>query len=276
MLEDKIEKSLGLIKKAENLSLVMQPDMGFYVGFSGGKDSQVVLELVKMAGVKYHAFHNVTTNDSADNVRFIKRHYNEVEFTVPKVSFFKLVERWGLPSIQRRWCCRLFKEKMGVGSVVLTGVRKEESYKRSKYKEIQRWSKKRNEGEIVNLAKMEDNKFQCVGGKDRFMIYPILEWTETDVWTFIYERGLHVNPCYRDYGRVGCVFCPFAKARDIRIYCETHPGLKAALLHSIERNMQERGGVKRLETAEEYFEWWLSRKSVDVFLAKKRQLSLDL
>ena len=43
MLKDKIEHSIALIRKAEKLALTMQPDMGFHVGFSGGKDSQVVL-----------------------------------------------------------------------------------------------------------------------------------------------------------------------------------------------------------------------------------------
>lgn len=83
-LNEKINYSIALIRKAEKLSLAMQPDKGFHVGFSGGKDSQVVLELVKMAGVKYHAVYNVTTNDPADNVRFIKNHYPDVEFKIPE------------------------------------------------------------------------------------------------------------------------------------------------------------------------------------------------
>lgn len=275
MLKDKVERSIALIRKAEKLSLAMQPDMGFYVGFSGGKDSQVLLELVKMAGVKYKVFHNVTTNDMADNIRFIKSHYPEVEFVVPKVYFLKLVERWGAPSIKKRWCCRIFKEKQGVGCVVMTGVRREESIKRSKYEEVQRWTKKKEDREYVDFDKMEENEFQCVGGGDRFMIYPILEWTESDVWKFISERKLPINPCYKNNRRVGCVFCPFAKPKDIRAYCRSHPKLEAAFIHAIEKNIQQRGGVKGLETAEDYFEWWLSRKSVNVYLAQKRQLTIE-
>lgn len=275
MLKDKVERSIALMRKAEKLSLAMQPNLGFYVGFSGGKDSQVVLELVKMAGVKYKAFHNVTTNDYADNIRFIKSHYPEVEFVVPKVSFLKLVERWGAPSVQRRWCCRIFKENLGVGCVVMTGVRREESVKRSKYEEVQRWQKKKKDREYVDLDKMEGNKFQCVGGKDRFMVYPILEWTESDVWEFISERRLPVNPCYKNNRRVGCVFCPFAKPKDIRAYCRSHPKLEAAFIQAIAKNIQRRGGVDGLETAVDYFEWWLSRRSVDVFLSERKQLAIE-
>lgn len=232
-LQEKIDHSIALIRKSEKLALTMQPDEGFHVGFSGGKDSQVVLELVKMEGVKYRAVYNVTTNDPADNVRFIKHHYPDVEFSIPEKSYFQLIAQKGVPTMFNRWCCALFKETAGVGCVVLTGVRKEESRKRAAYEEVGKWSRQKDKKESVDLDKMEANEFRCVGGKDKFMVYPILEWTEKDVWDFIAMRGLPVNPCYKTHKRVGCVFCPFARPKDIRAYCETHPQLKAAFIHAI-------------------------------------------
>lgn len=276
VLQDKVEHSLALIRKAERLALVMQPDIGFHVGFSGGKDSQAVLELVKMAGVKYRAVYNVTTNDPADNVRFIKRHYPDVEFNVPKESYFQLIAKKGLPTVRSRWCCALFKEVTGVGFVVLTGVRGEESRKRAKYDEMARWVKGEKDKRTVDLDKMEENRFQCVGGKDKFMVYPILEWTEEDVWTFIRERKLPINPCYKEHDRVGCVFCPFAKQKEIRAYCRTHPQLKAAFIHAIDRYVEGGRDRKKLPTAEDYFDWWISHISIDDYIMKKRQLKLDL
>lgn len=276
MLEEKIEHSLSLIKKAEKLALAMQSDMGFHVGFSGGKDSQVVLELVRMAGVKYKAVYNVTTNDPADNVRFIKNHYPGVEFSVPKESYFQLVAKKGLPTMFNRWCCALFKEAAGTGFVVLTGVRREESSKRAAYDEIAKWGKNKQGKEEIDLDKMEENKFQCVGGRDKFMVYPILEWTEEDVWAFIRERNLSINPCYESHKRVGCVFCPFARSKEIRAYCETHPRLKASFIHAIERYMERAGEKGKLPTAEDYFEWWLSHEALDVYIDKKRQLKMEL
>lgn len=271
-LQQKIDNSIALIRKAEKLALMMQPDMGFYVGFSGGKDSQVVLELVKMAGVKYKAVFNVTTNDPADNVRFIKQYYPDVEFSVPKESFFQLVEKNGVPTMRNRWCCALFKEVAGVGCVVLTGVRKEESFKRAQYNDIAKIGDR--EGR-VDLDKMEANEFRCVGGKDKFMVYPILEWLERDVWDFLDLRSLPVNPCYKTRKRVGCVFCPFARPKDIRDYCKTHPQLKAAFIHAIERYRARKEGRQKLPSAEDYFDWWLSHESLDSYLAKKRQLEME-
>ena len=275
ILQEKIDHSIALIRKAEKLALTMQPDEGFHVGFSGGKDSQAVLELVKMAGVKYRAVYNVTTNDPADNVRFIKQHYPDVEFSIPEKSYFQLIEQKGVPTMLNRWCCALFKETAGVGYVVLTGVRKEESRKRAAYEEVVKWGRTKDKNELVDLGKMEANEFRCVGGKDKFMVYPILEWTEKDVWDFIDLRGLPVNPCYKIHKRVGCVFCPFARPKDIREYCKTHPQLKAAFIHAIERYIERKKDRHKLPSAEDYYDWWLSHISLDEYIPKKRQTEID-
>lgn len=274
-LQDKIEYSIALIRKAERLALAMNPDDGLYVGFSGGKDSQVTLELVKMAGVKFKAVYNVTTNDPADNVRFIRHYYPDVEFSIPDNSFFQLIERKGLPTRLTRWCCALFKESQGVGYTVVTGVRKEESRTRSEYDEVTRWSAEKDGRGSVDLDTMEDNEFRCVDGKDKFMVYPILEWTEKEVWEFISLRGLPVNPCYSIRGRVGCIFCPFANPKDIRAYCKTHPRLKEAFIHAIARYVDRLGERRRLPDAEAYYDWWLSRVSLTNYIALQRQTHLD-
>lgn len=274
-LQEKIDHSIALIRKTEKLALTMQPDEGFHVGFSGGKDSQAVLELVKMSGVKYRAVYNVTTNDPADNVRFIKHHYPDVEFSVPEKSYFQLIAQNSVPTMFNRWCCALFKETAGVGYVVLTGVRKEESRKRAAYEEVCKWSSTKDKKESVDLDKMEAAEFRCVGGKDKFMVYPVLEWTEKDVWDFIALRGLPVNPCYKTHKRVGCVFCPFARPKDVRAYCETHPQLKKAFIHAIERYRESRTDRQMLPTAEDYYEWWLSKKSLREYIELQRQTQIE-
>ncbi len=273
-LEEKINASIAMIRKAERLALLMQPEKGFHVGFSGGKDSQAVLELVKMAGVKYRAVYNVTTNDPADNVRFIKKAYPDVEFQVPERSFFQLIGEKGVPTMFNRWCCALFKERAGVGCVVLTGVRKEESSKRAAYEAMVKWGRSKKNTEAIDLEKMEANEFRCVNGKDKFMIYPILEWTERDVWDFIALRGLPVNPCYKTHKRVGCVFCPFARPKEVRAYCETHPKLKEAFIRAIYIYIERERDRQKLPSAEAYFDWWLSHEALDTYIAKKRQLEM--
>ena len=59
---DKIQHSIELIRKAEKLALSYN-DFGFHLAFSGGKDSQVIYELAKMAGVKFKAYFYKTSVD---------------------------------------------------------------------------------------------------------------------------------------------------------------------------------------------------------------------
>ena len=51
-LYEKIKYSIQLLKKTEEMALRIDPENGFYLAFSGGKDSIVCKELLNMAGVK--------------------------------------------------------------------------------------------------------------------------------------------------------------------------------------------------------------------------------
>lgn len=275
-LQDKIQESIAFLQKAEKLALRLNPENGFYIGFSGGKDSQVVLELCKLAGVKYTPYHNVTTNDNSKTIRFIREKYPEVQFVVPKESFFHMIERYGLPTRLSRWCCKQYKERLGAGNVVVTGVRAEESAKRAQYAETMKFARKKTDRKEVDLDKMRDNDFQCVGGRDKFLLYPILRWTTYDIWEFIRERGLPINPLYQDHSRVGCVFCPFTPARTIREYIDTHPKQYQALLHAIKKYLERSSMGNQFESAEDAFEWWISKESVKVWQNKKLQTALQI
>ncbi len=57
---DKVNLAIRRIKLHE-------PIEGYYVAFSGGKDSCVILDLVKRAGVKFDAHLNITTVDPPRN-----------------------------------------------------------------------------------------------------------------------------------------------------------------------------------------------------------------
>lgn len=274
-LDSKIETAILLLKKTERLALLMQPDKGFYLGFSGGKDSQVVLRLARMAGVKYHAEYIVTTNDPAENIRFIKTNYPDVQFDVPVQSYFKMIEKKGLPTIGRRWCCEYFKEVKGAGSVVLTGARAAESLKRSKYTTLMRHSKRKEVRGSRDIDQMIANSFRCVHGRDKFLLHPILEWSDDDVWEFHRMFDLHYNTLYNIYGRVSCVFCPFATGNRLDEYEQQHPKQTAALLHAVEVYMDYAGIDGLGYTARDYYESWKKKISVKKYMELKKQTELQ-
>ena len=72
-LDEKIEYSINLLRKSEEMTLRMDPENGFYLAFSGGKDSQALYHLAVQAGVKFKAHMNLTSVDPPEVIRFVKK-----------------------------------------------------------------------------------------------------------------------------------------------------------------------------------------------------------
>lgn len=272
---NKIEITIEKIKKAENLALSLNQN-GFWVAFSGGKDSQVLLDLVRRAGVKYRAVYSVTGNDSPENVYFIRKYYPDVEFYHPKEKYIQLVRKHGLPTMVSRYCCEKLKEHSGEGYMVLTGVRADESRKRAKYMEVTVQSRrKEHEGrENYSIEEIEENEHRCIKGKDVLMFRPILSWKEDEVWEYIKSERLPVNPCYETVHRVGCMFCPFSSKGSLDYYEQKYAGYKRAVLKALKEYMGRNGNKGEFESEEECYEWWKTKMSVEKWKEKKRQLEM--
>lgn len=271
MLAEKIANAIVLIQKAEHLALEMDPERGFWLGFSGGKDSIVLLSLTKLAGVKFHAEYHVVGNDAPSTVYFIRENFPEVHFWHPKEKFIPLVRKKGLPTMQRRFCCERTKEAGGKGCAVLVGVRTEESRKRAAYSPIEIFSRrKEHEGKPRGRDEewLQAVEHECLKGQDRVMVRPILDWTEDDIWEYTQRYKLPVNPNYRKFGRVGCMFCPFASGTQIKEYMKEYPGFHRALMDAL-REYWNKCDTHYLSSPEEYFEWWLTKQSVAIFLESR-------
>lgn len=270
--EEKIRHSIELLKKYESLAL-RYSEKGFFLAFSGGKDSQALYHIAKLAGVRFEAHYNVTTIDPPELVRFIRKQYPDVVFDRPKLSFAKLcIKKKMLPTRYARFCCAELKETSGGGTVTLTGVRHTESSRRKLRGEAEIFSrnkKRRFQGTSTNFDQFTRNKevenVQCIKGKDKIIINPIIEWSEDDVWEFL-NNVVKVQHCeLYDKGRtrLGCMFCPMANIKSIRTDCEEYPKYKALIIRTINK-LRQNGYMNNYTdlTDEEIFDWWISKKNI--------------
>lgn len=180
---DKVQIAIDRIKEFE-------PPEGYYVAFSGGKDSVVILDLVKKSGVKFDAHYNITGIDPPELVRFICNEHPEVQRHRPELTFWKLILKMGMPPTRlARYCCAYLKEHGGDGRVVITGVRWAESNKRRTRKAVE----------------------TCYKKKQRFLINPIIDWSDKEVWQYIHENNVKYCCLYDEgFKRLGCIGCPMA------------------------------------------------------------------
>ena len=139
--DDRIARAIALLREHE-------PPEGYYLAFSGGKDSCVIKKLAQMAGVKFDAWYNNTTIDPPELVRFIKREHADVQWNTARDSsgksrgnmLYRIETAPKVPPTRRgRWCCAEYKEGGGKGRVKVMGVRAEESPGRAgRWKEVAR------------------------------------------------------------------------------------------------------------------------------------------
>ena len=284
-LQAKIDNSISLIRKAEKTALRYRKE-GFYVAFSGGKDSQVLMKLTQLAGVSYTAEYRLTTIDPPENVRFIRKHYPEVAIIRPAQTIYRLCLHNGtVPTQWMRFCCRELKEAANEHAVTLTGVRREESARRSHRQEVYLHTRRRHpefvEGTLDQFSRYQETTVECLQGKDKLTVNPILEWSEQDIWDFIHAYELPENPLYiKGYSRVGCLFCPMSNIKSIRRDAANYPKYYQAFLRLFHRirakNLKERGYDYYEDlTDEEAFWVWASKQGVQKAKAAKRQTSID-
>ena len=264
-LDNKVKKSIERLKAFE-------PPEGYYLAFSGGKDSVTCKALLDMAGVKYDATYRVTTVDPPELVRFIKKMHPDVKREVPRYSeeyknaklAGKPITMWNLipekllpPTRLARYCCEKLKESGGDGRMTVTGVRWAESVNR-----------KINQGEVVIQGKSvvpdgQENNFrvgprhggliltndnedsrrlveQCYK-RHKTTVNPIIDWTDAEVWTFIRSNGIPYCELYDEgFHRLGCIGCPMASTSQRERDFIRWPKYKTAYLNSIAKMLEMR------------------------------------
>ena len=267
------------------------PPEGYYVAFSGGKDSQCVYHLCKMAGVKFDAHYNVTSVDPPELIRFIKKNYPDVIWDYPRDKDGKVVTMWNLiprkqmpPTRMARYCCEWFKESSGKGRITVTGVRWAESAGRSanqgvavffgKPKRTEKTAQdigtdyKLNKRGNVILNDDNDEARRMVEHcyrTQKTLVNPIVDWEEEDVWEFLRGGGWpHCELYDQGYKRLGCIGCPMntaAAAADLAKYPVYRKNYIKAFDRMIANN--KANGIKMQANwtdGEGVMRWWLKQE----------------
>lgn len=274
--KDKVQVAIERLKTFE-------PPEGYYLAFSGGKDSVVIKALADMAQVKYDAHYNVTSVDPPELVRFIKEVHPDVIVDRPKDKDGNQVTMWNLipkkriaPTRIARYCCRELKEHGGEGRMTITGVRWAESPNRRKNQgevTVMKGGKKDlNElvesgnftttlrgGVVLNNDNEESRKMveQCYR-LSKTVVNPIIDWLDSEVWEFIHEYNIPYCKLYDEgYKRLGCIGCPMSTHQAEEL--ERYPKYKKAYIRAFDRMIEAFTDKSKCswKSGEDVYKWWI-------------------
>lgn len=286
----KTEKELKAIERLK----AFEPDDGYYLCYSGGKDSDVIRILAQLAGVKHEVVHNLTTVDAPETVRYVKSVGARIDRATyfdgsPKTMWNLIVKKHMPPTRLVRYCCSELKEAGGKGRVKITGVRWAESNSRKnsagvvkiigkpvtvekKAEELgAEYDKTKSGGLVMNSDNDSARRLveHCYRTTST-MINPIVDWTDEEVWEFLDYYGCRSNPLYEcGFKRIGCVGCPMAGAEGMKKEFAIYPKYKEAYIRSFDRMIAERPNKENLswQSGLDVFKWWIGEdpNQIDLF-----------
>ena len=266
-------------KAFERLRLGEQMSKQYYnkpliICYSGGKDSDVLIQLAINSGIDFEVLHNHTTADAPETVRHIRDTFKRLElqgikctveypmYKGKRTSMWDLIPQKMMPPTRlMRYCCSVLKEKGGQNRAIATDVRWSESRARSKrgiYEDINR-----NKDKKIILNNDNDDKrllFERCEKQAKTVVNPIIDWKEQDVWDYLKENKTPCNPLYEcGSKRVGCIGCPMAGKRRYEEF-RSYPKYKQMYIHAFDRMLEVRrqnGKSSTWQESYDVFRWWM-------------------
>ena len=245
---------------------------------SGGKDSAVICRLAENAGIPFEIVHSHTTADAPETVYHVRKRAKEYEkrgivYTIhypvykgKRTSMWDLIPQKMIPPMRiMRYCCAVLKETTGKGRFIATGVRWAESARRAANRgALEVVASTRSKNLILNGDNDEDRQlFENCQLKGERVCNPIVDWTDRDVWDYLTEQKVEVNPLYNEgFCRVGCVGCPMAGKASYTEFARW-PGFQKNYIRTFDRMLEERKARGKTDdmrwgkTGEDVFHWWM-------------------
>ena len=215
--------------------------MKYLVGYSGGADSQVALDI---ALKKYDDVEIIFCDTSLEfpetyqTIEATAKHYNmDIRFLRAGKTFEEYLEDFGgmYPSWRRRWCQDRLKErplKKYVNSLIRGGLRRAELSQAAT-------SPAQAPASMAVTVIDGIRGDESAARKKRSPMEPhrsgkweiehiIYNWDKRAVFDYIRDFKLPLNPLYHmGYSRVSCWFCPFTPKSENALLRKTHPDLYA-------------------------------------------------
>lgn len=269
--KDKVEQAIERLKTFE-------PEEGYYLAFSGGKDSVCIKALADMAGVKYDAHYNITTVDPPELVQFVKT-FPDVQMDSSyykdgtRITMWNLIARKKMPPTRvTRYCCEFLKERGGEGRFCVTGVRKAESSKRAHRGGLELSEKKSGWREAYDPDNPDQELIHVCQMKASRYLNPIIDWTDDDVWEFIKTNNLRYCKLYDEgYTRLGCIGCPMSSHQKEEL--ERYPAFKRAYIRAFQKMLDNMdiSSKANWKSGEAVYRWWLREEREELGLLNGEQ-----
>lgn len=276
-------KAIERIKMASEMSL-HHYGKPLICTYSGGKDSDVMLELFIRSGIPFEVHNNHTTADAPETVRHIRKKFQKLEergikceiempmYKGKRTSMWQLIPiKLSPPTITKRYCCQILKETGCKNRYIATGVRWDESKVRQERQEFEKLGRTKAQKEkFTKVMLMNDNDAKrrmselCMR-QNKMIVNPIIDWKHTDIWEYITSEKIEVCSLYEmGYDRVGCIGCPMAGKKRYKEFFD-FPKYKQMYLNAFERMLKEldrKGKSHTWKTPEDVYRWWLEDETV--------------
>ena len=278
------------------------------VTYSGGKDSDVMLHLAEttLSADEFEVLNSHTTVDAPETVWHIRRTFERLRAHGIKASIDYHIQENGRPTTmwslipQRlmpptrmvRYCCQVLKESGTPNRIASLGVREAESakrqgreifglrggtYKDAKFFSLSHADEVFREAKEINDPAWDCTMIQTMKAKGETTVNPIYNWLNVDIWDYIRQNDIKVNPLYQcGYDRVGCIGCPLANYHKRIKEFSDYPKYKQLYINAFDvmlKVRRERKLTNKMswENGQDVFDWWIEEYKHNV----KGQMSID-